>query len=285
MTEDMRHSAAGRKCVTALLLCLLFVVPAGANDGYLKSDEVIGVAAGSFGLVGAGYLSRSAFENSGPRWTTPPFFDSWITKTFGRTPDGTPANFMDSDRASFASIITTGVMVGALDLSHPRRERGKDFLQGQFLYYSGALAQKGVHDIFKGLVGRQRPMMRYYPEIAETRYDYRNGRGHQSFYSGHASSAFYSMTFLNKRLRDILRMQLTGSDYRDYNWITSTVTYTWATIVALTRVHAYQHYFSDVLAGAVAGWLIGEFFYDLDDDMREMSSAGSPVMVRVSFSF
>jgi membrane-associated phospholipid phosphatase len=67
--------------------------------------------------------------------------------------------------------------------------------------------------------------------------------GHDSFPSGHAASAFAGAAFLQIR----------------YGWAYGAPAYALATYVAWSRVHAKQHYTSDVLAGgaiAIAGSLV-----------------------------
>ena len=254
---------------------------------YLSTGEVIGIAGGTLGTFALGRFVRTSNAHTPPRWSKPPGVDLWFTDLLGGKPSPGPSNFMDTDLASVLNVVVTGTVIGALDAGYPRDHRGKDILQGQFVYYSGALTQKAVHDIFKGLVRRQRPLMRLAPEIAAQRDIPVQSRDNESFYSGHASSAFFAMTFLNKQTRDVMRRELTDSEYNSWSWVSPVVTYAWASFVALSRVHAYQHYFTDILAGAVAGWFIGELFFSWVDDYgynEEGSSHGNRLLLRVTFT-
>lgn len=64
-----------------------------------------------------------------------------------------------------------------------------------------------------------------------------NHRDHYSFPSGHSSVSFSSAEFLRMR----------------YGWEYGIPAYTVATFVAFSRVHAKQHYWHDVIAGAAIG--------------------------------
>jgi membrane-associated phospholipid phosphatase len=83
--------------------------------------------------------------------------------------------------------------------------------------YASAMA---VTYILKPAVDRTRP----------------NG-GHMSFPSGHATSAFAGAAFLQRR----------------YGWWFGIPAYGLASYVAYSRVHAKEHYTSDVVAGAAIG--------------------------------
>ncbi len=83
--------------------------------------------------------------------------------------------------------------------------------------YASAMA---VVYVLKPLVDRTRP----------------NG-GHQSFPSGHATSAFAGAAFLQRR----------------YGWAFGIPAYAVASFVAYSRVESKNHYTSDVVAGAAIG--------------------------------
>lgn len=135
-------------------------------------------------------------------------------------------------------------------------------------------------DIYKGLFARVRPLVHMYPEIAAQRqeYDYRYDR--RAFFSGHTSSAFFSMAYLNLRARAIMRHHMTPSDYRDWRWVSPTVCFSWASFVGLSRIHAWKHYFSDIALGALAGWLLAELFFSLDDVVNQETATTSAATAR-----
>lgn len=85
---------------------------------------------------------------------------------------------------------------------------------------------------FKRIVDRDRPAQRYsFIEPLE------NER-HHSFPSGHTSNAFVAATSLSLNFR---------------KWYVIVPAYSWAILVAYSRLHLGVHYPSDVIAGAVLG--------------------------------
>ncbi len=266
-----------------LILTLVAAVPARADD-YLAPGEIAALSAGAVALNVLGHKLGDLGASKPPRWTEPPAFDLWVTEHLAPSPRPYPRNFMDSDRAAGLNVFLAGAAVGALDAEHPRGERGKDILQGQFLYYAGLLSLKGVQDAVKGTVARQRPLARLAPETAARREEIDLARDQRSFWSGHASSAFYASTFLNKRVRGVLRRELSTAEWDRWGWASPTLLYGWAAWVAYSRIHGYQHYLSDVSVGALAGWAAAEIFYALDDRHRGGSDPGKAAPV-ISFGF
>jgi PAP2 superfamily len=274
------------KTLTTLILVAVLIaaaLPADAGD-YLESGEIGAIGAGTIGLVMMGRYLGALGADQPPRWTEPPGFDRWVTEHLAPEPRPRPRNFMDSDRAAVLNVLLTGTAVAALDMEYPSGDRGKDVMQGQFLYYAGLLSMQGIQDSVKGTVARQRPLARLAPGVAAQREDIDSARDQRSFWSGHTSAAFYGSTFLNKRVRAVMRSELGGGDYDRWSWAPPTVLYGWAAWVAYSRIHGYQHYLSDVSVGAVAGWLAAEIFYSLDDRNRR-GNGPDKVAPMLSFSF
>jgi membrane-associated phospholipid phosphatase len=274
------------------ILCLtgLFfgsAVPAAGQDvDYLSTEEVIAIGAASLTMFQTGLLVKKGNANIEPRWIRPPGFDAVISRFFGREAGLGPQNFLDSDLGSALTVGGASLWLLAADLEAPRDDKSKDAWQDQFLFFSGTLATKGVTDLFKGLVARQRPLLYCAPELAAQRENPDRANDHYSFFSGHASSAFYAMTFVNKRIRAAMRQELDPEDYRRYRWIPSTLAFGWATFVAYSRIQAYRHYLTDVLAGALVGYLMGELYYSFNGKLvRDESVTASPVFVQVRFAF
>ena len=239
-------------------------LPAHADD-YLDTGEIVALSAGAVGLTILGHKLGDLGASRPPRWTEPPAFDRWVTEHLAPAPRARARNFMDSDRAAGLNVFLAGTALGVLDAEYPAGERGNDVLQGQFLYYAGLISLKGVQDSVKGLAARQRPLARLAPEVAARREEIDPARDQRSFWSGHTSAAFYASTFLNKRVRGVMRRELSGAEWDRWSWTSPALLYGWAAWVAYSRIHGYQHYLSDVSVGAVAGWLAAELFYALDD--------------------
>ena len=276
-----------RSRLSILLIGFCLLTPtATADTGYLSTGEAIGVGVGSLTIFKLGNYIKRANADSKPRWVKPLGFEEKISRFFGRQPGLGRQNFLDSDFGSAVTTLGAGALLAVTDLSYERNERNKDLWQNQFVFYCGALATKGVTDVFKGVVARQRPLLYCAPELAAQREKPDHAEDHYSFFSGHTSSAFYAMTFLNLRVRAAMRQEMTVDGYRKHRWISPAICFGWAMFVAGSRIQAYQHYLTDIAAGALAGYLIGELYYSLSDDITP-SGDGSPtplyLQVRIGF--
>ncbi len=257
--------------LAAALLTAAATAPAAERD-YLDTGEALTIAGVSAGLAWGSLSLRESWAPSVPRWTEPSALDLWAAEHLGADPSAESVNIMQRDGAEFANAAAFGVMLAAADLTWPIGDKWKDTGQDQLLYWSGQAALSGVQQIVKGVVGRQRPLARLYPDVAAQREHADPLRDQRSFWSGHASSAFFASTFLNLRMREIMRREMSGGDYADWRWAPPTVLYGWATYVAYSRVQGNEHWLTDVLVGAAAGWGFAELFYALDD--RSVTDAG-----------
>ena len=253
---------------------------------YLSTGEAVGIATASLAVFGIGQLVKHGNADSDPRGIMPPRLDAKVSRFLGRRSGPGQKDTGDSKLGSGITVFGAAVGLALTDLSYSRYEKRKDLWQDQFLLMSGALATKGVTDLFKGLVSRRRPFLFFAPELAPQGESRRRPDDHYSFFSGHTSSAFFSMTFLNKRIRSAMRQEMSADGYRRHRWMSSTLTFGWASYVAFSRVRAYRHYFTDVLAGALAGYLMGELYYSFNDEPEvQPGSGGTPMAVTVSFTF
>lgn len=274
---------------TLVLLLVVAVVPAAHAQEYLSAGDVATISGASAAVAGLGHLAKKLDSTRAP-WIEGPFLlDRVFARWFGGEPTPQITNFLDGPFGAPATPLVTSMVMTSCNLSWPRHSKDKDALQDLFLFSAGLVATKGITDIYKGLFARPRPLVFMHPESAARRaeYDYRYDR--RSFFSGHTSSAFFSMAFLNLRTRTIMRNEMSPSDYRDWRWLPPTVCFSWASFVGFSRIHAWKHYFSDVVFGALAGWLIAELFFNLDDvaypSDGHAGSTSSSSILRLSFSF
>ena len=255
-----RRTAALPMIAAAIAAALLAVPrPATARD-HLETGEVAVIGGASAALLVLGRHLQDVGARHDPRWTEPPAFDRWVTEHLAPPPTHERRNFMQSDRAGMVNVAVGSLLVGTVDGGWPGGERTGDMLEGQFLYWSGLAALSGVQAAFKGTVARQRPLARLAPDAAARRTDVEAAHHQRSFWSGHASSAFFASTFLNLRVRDAMRRELTAERWDAWSWTSPTVLFSWAGWVAWSRVHAYEHWLSDVVVGAAAGWACAELF-------------------------
>jgi len=248
--------------------------PGARADDHLDDGEVAALVAAPAALLWLGMAIRESQADRPPRWTEPPGVDRWAAVHLAPAPRATPANFMDSDLAGAIDVIAMGAAVGWLDATYPWNDPGRDFLQGQLVYWSGYGSMVGVQEGVKSLVGRQRPLWRLAPEVAAQRRDVSPSHHRQSFWSGHAAGAFYGATFLNLRTRAVLRQELSPEQYDAWKWVPPAALFTWATWVAYSRIHAHQHYLTDVLVGAGVGTAFALLFASFDDGREEADRVG-----------
>ncbi len=274
-----------RIAVCFILLLALCLPATAAERNYLDTAPALLIPIGSIGCLrlGSWVSNIDSSKSSLIRGTLPG--EARIQYWLAGTPTATRSNFLDSRTGSALTPTVCLTMLLAADLAWPQDETLRDAGQDLLLYVSGLIATKGITDLHKGLFARPRPLLHLYPELAAKRQHSDWSYDHHSFFSGHASGSFFAATFLNLRLRQIMRQELTGKEYRDWRWLSPTLLYGWASFVGWTRIHAYKHYLSDVLVGAATGWLIAELFYHLAPEPSGNGIATTPMFVRLSFSF
>ncbi len=272
--------------ICCLLVIILFAVTAPCSaDQYRSTGEValIGGSALSLGLVGR--VVKNIEATAETRMGGPLPGEAWLHRLLAGTYHTGRSNFLDNRLGSAISPISHGIILGLVDLTWPQRRSGQDFSQDQLLFISGVITTKGLTDLGKGIFRRPRPLalldkpeslQEHKPEYLKT-----------SFFSGHTSGAFFSATFLNLRLRSIMRQRFTLDEYRRYRWSAPTVLFGWASFVGWSRLQAYKHHPTDVLVGALAGYLVGELFYSfgLTGTGGDSIHQSEPIMYRISFKF
>ena len=253
---------------------------------YLSGEKLLLIGAGSTAALVLNYAVRHIDSNQASLLPRPILADSWFARRVGGDFFIGKKNFLSGNRGSAVTAGFCGAALIAANFTWPEGKPGKDAGQDFFLYHGGLMATKGVTGIFKGLVARPRPFLYYYPDSA-VQHDADFSDSRRSFFSGHASSAFYSSVYLNKRIREIMRQRLSSDEYSNWRWAPPAILFGWSGFVGLSRVHSYDHYFSDVVIGAVAGYLLAELFFRFGDNYSSNSSSAeriSPIF-HLSFEF
>ncbi|MCH9032154.1 MAG: phosphatase PAP2 family protein [candidate division Zixibacteria bacterium] len=268
-----------------LALTLFAETPFAQTKDYLDAGEIGGitVATGALYALGLRYVNRKSTSKP-PRWDNPPGIDQKLLRFLGGKCTSVKTNFLDNNTGSAATPIFGAVGLIYTNLAWPEDKDGKDAVQDLFLFTAGVVATKGITDIVKGLSRRERPLPCLEAEIAQLRTDIDLGYDHQSFFSGHTSSAFFSMTYLNKRIRSTMRREMSVDEYRRYRWVSPAILYSWSAVVGWSRIQAYKHFPSDVAVGAIAGYLLGELFFSFNSAVNnspgETFPNASPVPYR-----
>lgn len=257
----------------------------GEKD-YLSGKELLLIGVGSTAPLLLNYALRHVDSSQSSLIPRPILADGWFQRKLGGQFHVGKRNFLAGNTGSAITPGFCGLALIAANFSWPEGRPAKDAGQDFLVFHSGLMATKGVTGIFKGLVARPRPFLYYYPDSA-VQHDADFSDSRRSFFSGHASSAFYSSTYLNKRLRQIMRHRLDNSEYSDWRWAPPLVLFGWSSYVGLSRIQAYDHYFSDVVIGAVAGYLLAELFYSFGDKYAATTTTAERVapIFHLSFEF
>jgi len=202
----------------------------------------------------------------------PILLDNWAAHSLGGRYFAGKSNFLDGDVGSAITPIAGAIGLAAVNFTWPEGQPGKDALQDLYLYHCGIWATAGVTGIAKHVFARPRPFQYYHPDSASI-HERSYSEARKSFFSGHASSSFFAMTYLNKRVRTAMRQRMSSGEYRSWRWLPPTVLFGWSGYVGLTRIRCYKHYLSDVAVGAAAGALLAELFYRLANGTEAVADA------------
>lgn len=156
----------------------------------------------------------------------------WAVRNQSTSRD-TTARSVSKFGAEYAIGLSAGLLAGGLVFGdRDARDTGRDAIEASIL--SGLL----TNVVFKSAFGRERP----YQSSGAT--VFKPFSSNASFPSGHATEAF--------TVASVIAMRSDG-------WVVPTVSYTVASLVAVSRVYQQAHFPSDVLAGAVFGTAVGRF--------------------------
>ncbi len=271
--------------LSAIVVFFLHSAHVNAEE-YLSGGEVAAIAGGSAAIGYFGYKVFQIDVDDKSRIRGPLPIEMSLQKFLGGKYRSGKSNFLDSEFGSALTPLVLGTALFTADMTWPIDSRKKDVAQDLTLFVSGLIANKGVTDLTKGLIRRPRPYA-WMADSTHTDSDKSYKYLRTSFFSGHSSSAFYSASFLNLRLRSIMRHRLSPSEYRDWRWAPPTVLFGWASVVAWSRIHAYKHYPSDVAAGALVGYLVSELFFSWAKNIDNKGSYGSQPanIITVQFRF
>ncbi|MCB1019422.1 MAG: phosphatase PAP2 family protein [Acidobacteria bacterium] len=130
---------------------------------------------------------------------------------------GEPGEYLGDARLIGASLGTAFVV--------SRLSGGPRFQRTTYEIAQGLVINGAITGATKKLVGRERP----------------NGENHNSFPSGHTSTAFTWATVLQ----------------RNYGWKLGVPAYLTASYIGATRLEENAHHLTDVFAGATIGYIVG----------------------------
>lgn len=152
--------------------------------------------------------------------------------------------------ADTASAVLAGAVAAAplfLQLSYLPGNGKRGALTLFVMYAEAMILDIGINNMVRGLVYRKRPCL-YDANILDR--EPRDRESSMSFYSMHASIAFCSAVFLGTVFSDIYRDSL-------FQYLVWAGALSAAGVTGCLRVASGRHFPTDVIAGAVAGSMIG----------------------------
>lgn len=159
-----------------------------------------------------------------------------------------------------------------------------EYLALGVMYAETLMYAYGLKEWGKFLVNRPRPYS-YYDDVPQKFID--NGDWNDSFPSGHATFAFASAAFLSCVFNQY---------YPDSSWryVVTGVSFGLASTTAAFRMASGNHFFTDVLAGAVIGTVCGfvvpythtvDFYKKFEKKGKSVETIVSPMSLQVVYKF
>ena len=258
-----------------------------AERHYLSAGKLALISGASATILGGAQLLGKIDTSRASLIPEPLPGDRWIQHHLGGRWYVGKSNFLDKSLGSVLTPAIAAVSIVFVDQKWPQFSSTKDIGQDLALFVSGLLFTEGVTNLTKTIVARPRPYLTLEPKLTANRASIDPDEDRRSFFSGHVSSSVFSAVYLNKRIRHVMKDRMSYDMYNHWNWAAPTVLFSWTAFVGWSRIHAYKHYFSDVLVAAVVGGAIGEFFFRLGDGeiARSVSLSVSPTSLQISLLF
>jgi membrane-associated phospholipid phosphatase len=149
--------------------------------------------------------------------------------------------------------VLTLTVIGAYGFISKNTKIKTTTLLASQAYITSALAESSL----KFLFGRTRPSFYDPNEEAEPKFlgpfgntsrDFLGGRSNSSFPSGHATAAFAAATVF-------------AMEYKNTKWV-PVLSYSAASLIALSRITENKHWTTDILVGSVLGYFSGRHIVD-----------------------
>ncbi len=121
----------------------------------------------------------------------------------------------------------------------------------------GLMTELGLRAAVKSSFARHRPLLEF-ADATAVQTQNAKPNNHLSFYSGHASTAFYTAAYVDQKIGDLLRARNASRLYRALSILSL---YGWASYSAYSRIEIDKHYFTDVFTGGAVGTAWGIWHY------------------------
>lgn len=266
----------------AFCLLLLFSSPTLADEVECRSSEPRGyfrrhllhwLTAFGTSYADSQYENQVGYSNDPLLFADPPSIDRWVRHGLSQSPP--TQNYVLENRARFGAALALGAAVFSnVGREHAGRGIADDVTGIAEVWFF----DKGASGLVKNIVGRQRPEIEFIDDqdeltTLEKEEESSKRTNHQSFYSGATSRQFSLMSYADA----LVAGRVTSRGARVASFLGF---YGYAAYVGYSRLEADDHYFTDVVAGAAAGILIGRGFYNIHH--RDEQTAWSRRRVRLT---
>jgi membrane-associated phospholipid phosphatase len=273
-----------------IIACAISFTPSAtlrAERHYLSAGKLALISGASAALLGGAQLLGKIDTSRASLIPNPLPGDRWIQRHLGGNWHIGKSNFFDKAVGGVFTPAVAAVSIVFVNHQWPENDRAQDIGQDLTLFLSGLVLTEGVANLAKTVTARPRPYLTLEPSQAAGRSNIDTDDDRRSFFSGHTSSSMFSAVYLNKRIRHIMRDHMSADIYNHWRWAPPTVLFSWTAFVGWSRIHAYKHYFSDVVVAAAVGGVIGEFFFRLGDSniAKNVSLSASPTSLQIGVSF
>ncbi len=220
------------------------------------------MAVGSVGMRAIGHPRRPPVFGAGD-------FDRFFRDAFRSR--SRVNNFFDGGLgALWAPIFASGALFAAGAVAADSGGYREHVARALPLLWLGIGGNSLPADAFKKAFGRKRPFLRFGNDRAIGAFGI-DDDARESFYSGHASTAFFTAAFADPVMAEIVRIRwprygLSGDapvGLKALRLLQGAALYGLAAGVAYSRLDIDKHYMSDVIAGGVAGFAHGRLLYHL----------------------
>jgi membrane-associated phospholipid phosphatase len=225
--------------LSALVTALAVATPAAADPGPLEVNPELDVSL-TIGAAGTAFLLSLIHHNSEP--------DPWRRELLGGVDERVKRNYSDRARTvSDVGLVMSVVVPAGFAI-------GTDFDRGavdRTIVYTESLAGALLlASATKTLIGRPRPYTYSADPRAQAHAKKKGRDARRSFFSGHSTTAFVSVAAGGA----LYAGHEENRNYRAWAWGAGAVI---AAGTANLRVRAGEHFYSDVLVGALVGTTVG----------------------------
>lgn len=225
------------------------------------------------GSIGSGLLLASMFTNNNASFTINDL--NYLNKNQINSFDRSATKFYSKELSTLSDVLLIASVSLPAFVFLTNSETKEDLQTIGIMYLETLLLTNGITNLTKNLTGRFRPYAYNSDVPISVKLD---SDTRKSFFSGHTSVSFASAVFFSEVFSNY-------SDDKKLNTFVWIGTLTLATGTGLLRYFSGKHFPSDVLAGSIAGSLIGYAIPKIHQKNSELKFNQSFGVINISYIF